>query len=191
VESPSSPGPGTRRSTRRLDGPAPNYAKKLELFREDSPPPLRKAALDLNGTLKTKTTMPEVCPLDMLLKDRAREGARMARVEAKRKADNSSTLGCKMMLDPDSNVFETPKRVNRLHAKTESPGSNLSSPRDGNVSQDVLMGTAAREELLGKEGSEAVGKILDDDRKRKGALEQKYIGVLFWRDDGAEVTTYF
>lgn len=184
VPSPTSPRPWTRRSARHLDGPAPNYAKKLELFREDAPPLPGKANPDVNGTLKTKPAMPEACPLDMLLKDRQREWMRKARMETRRKGEFSGAdvIG--------SSVFETPKRDGLQHDRTESPGSYPSSPCDGNSLQDVLMGTAAREELLGKEGSEAVGKILDDDRKGKRVVDKNYVSVSFWSDD-AKVTNFF
>ncbi|KAF8513603.1 hypothetical protein JB92DRAFT_210172 [Gautieria morchelliformis] len=126
-----------------------------------------------------KVMVPEACPLDMLLKDRDREGARKARVETKRKGAHSDPFDSDPALSRGSNTFETPKRVHP-RAKTESPGSDMPSPHDGHV---LLMGAAAREELLGKKAAKAVGKILDSDRKKRSNTEEKQSDVLFWSKD--------
>ena len=189
VRSRTPPKLGTRRSTRHVDLPAPNYAKKLQLFRKSTPPPGR-GSYDVDEKVNNKGKMTEACPLDMLLRDCEREGARKARVETKRKGTVPNALDSDPALDRDSSVLETPECGHR-HADTESPGCDGSSPQDGNIFRDVLLGTVAREELLGKEGADAVGKILDSDRKTKSVIEEKENGVTFWRETNVEVKRSF
>lgn len=177
----------TRRSTRHVDLPAPNYAKKLELFRRPTPPP-GKDRSDIDGMVKCKGKMIETCPLDMLLRDRERERARKARVETNRKGTVQKTLYSDLALSRDTVVFETPRR-GHPRAETESP-VRKSSARGGNSFQDVFIGRPAHEELLGKESAKAVGKILDSDHKKKNVTEEKENEVSFWCETNVEVTLF-
>ncbi|KAF8483195.1 hypothetical protein JB92DRAFT_1637561 [Gautieria morchelliformis] len=171
-------GVGPRRSARHADLPAPDYARKLELFRAYSPPS-GKGKYDVDAKGKGKAMVPDAFPLDMLLKDRDREGARKARIETKRKRAHSDASASDPALSTGSNLFEKPKRVHP-HAQTESPFSDMWSPHDGPA---LLKGAAAREEWLGKKGAKAVGKILNSDRKKKSNTEEKQSDVLFWSKD--------
>lgn len=180
----TSPGPGTRRSTRHLDLPAPNYAKKLELFRELPSTPSNNDVHHPGPKTKIRAKLLDACPLDSLLKDQEREGARKARVETKRKRDVSGASGSDSMLDFYSGPFKTPRRGGHgeRQAETESPDSDLSSSQDSNAFQEIMMGTADREELLGKEAADAVTKILNTDRTRKKVIQRKDAGFSFWCD---------
>jgi hypothetical protein len=134
----------------------------------------------------------------LLLKDHEREDARKARAETKRKAHVAGMRGTSFGPDGSgsgpshhSGVFETPSR-RRRNAETESPGSDVPSVPDGDApGEDMLMGDAEREELLGKKGAEAVGKILWVDREKRGKGEKKEErGIMFW-DVNAEVPFLF
>jgi hypothetical protein len=125
----------------------------------------------------------------MLLKDNSREIARKARVEARRKAEAPPTRNMDLSLD-SSDSFEIRKRKREdLHDDT----SQRSSPtllKAG--SEDSLMDDEAREVLLGKESAEAVGKILEKDRKTRvvpEALEDGWFRFWSRSDSRADIVS--
>jgi len=70
--------------------------------------------------------------------------------------------------------------------ETESPGSDVSFLECVVFGEDVLMGDAEREELLGKKGAEAVGKIWHGDREKNSKDKKGDTAFVFW-DPMAEV----
>ncbi|KAF8500596.1 hypothetical protein BU17DRAFT_72078 [Hysterangium stoloniferum] len=156
----------TRRSTRHL----PSRDVKLQLFRDDSPGPSTPRT-----TSRPKPKSNVACPLDTLLKDNRREEARKARVEGKRitKAWAAEASG-----SDESDVSDSAERV-RGDGRKRIRRSFSNTSGDG--SEAPLMGDEAREALLGKEDAEAVGRILEKDRRKKDVVEVVMEhGFRFW-----------
>ncbi|KIJ40923.1 hypothetical protein M422DRAFT_32036 [Sphaerobolus stellatus SS14] len=142
---------GTRRS-----------ARTVHQYRDVSPSPASRVIP------KPKPKPKAADPLLALLKEAKRDATRKAQVEKKRvKFEETSdpAMECEGV---------SPARLSRGDDDSDSE-----SMGDGS-SFDVSMTVETREELLGKESSEAVGKILEKDKK-KGRENQGPL-FFFWRE---------